>query len=225
MSFLGGASAERLVAKRYEERGYTVIIGPPPSAIPFSLEGYMPDLLATKDSENLLIEVKRRSARVDSKLFFRVDEEVQRHPGWQFLLVTVADEELQELSTSTTVSLNKGVVQERLQQLDLLLKTDMPAGFLLPALWVAYVTALRLLVAHGGYLEGVSQESLTDFSLINKAYSDGVTSIDEYQSARRFLNLRNNAVHSLETVATTQECQELRQMINKVLCRLSPIDN
>ncbi|MNF98985.1 hypothetical protein D3C84_818670 [compost metagenome] len=162
---------------------------------------------------------------MDSKLFFRVDEEVQRHPGWQFLLVTVADEELQELSTSTTANLNEGVVQERLQQLDLLLKTDMPVGFLLPALWVAYVTALRLLVAHEGYLEGASQENLTDFSLINKAYSEGVTSIDEYQSARRFLNLRNNAVHSLETVATTQECQELRQMIDEVICRLSPKDN
>ncbi|WP_139835886.1 hypothetical protein [Pseudomonas sp. R16(2017)] len=225
MSFLDGARAERLVAKRYEERGYTVIIEPPPSAIPFPLEGYKPDLLATKDSENLLIEVKRRGARVDSKLFFRVDEEVQRHPGWRFLLVTVADEELQELSTSTTVNLNEEVVQERLQQLDLLLKTDMPVGFLLPALWVAYITALRLLVAHEGYLEGAYQENLTDFSLINKAYSEGVTSIDEYQSARYFLKLRNIAVHSLETVATTQECQELRRMIDETICKLSPKDN
>lgn len=225
MSFLDSARAERLVAKRYEERGYTVIIEPPSSAIPFPLEGYKPDLLATKDSENLLIEVKRRGARVDSKLFFRVDEEVQRHPGWQFLLVTVGDEELQELSTSTTVNLTEGVVQERLQQLDILLKNDIPAGFLLPAIWVAYVAVLRLLVAHEGYLEGAPEENLTDFSLINRAYSQGVTSIDEYQTARRFLNLRNNAVHSLETVATTQECQELRQMIDEVICRLSSTDN
>ncbi|WLG34342.1 hypothetical protein PSH85_00860 [Pseudomonas simiae] len=221
MSFLDGARAERLVAKRYEERGYTVIIEPPPAAIPFPLEGYKPDLLATKDSENLLIEVKRRGARVDSKLFFRVDEEVQRHPGWQFLLVTVADEELHELSTSTTAKLNEGVVQERLQQLDLLLNSDMPVGFLLPTLWVAYVSVLRLLVAHEGNIEGASLDNLTDFSFINKAYSEGVTSIDEYQSARRFLNLRNNAVHSLDTVATTQECQELRGMIDEVICRLS----
>ncbi|WP_053184884.1 hypothetical protein [Pseudomonas thivervalensis] len=221
MSVLDGLRAERLVAKRYEEHGYTVTIEPPPSAIPFPLGGYKPDLLATKASENLLIEVKKKGFRVDSKLYFKVDEEVQRHPGWQFLLVTVADEELQEFATNTTSSVNKGVIQERLQQLDILLKTDMPVGFLLPALWVAYVTALRILVAHEGVFEGTLHENLTDFSLINKAYSEGVTSIEEYESARRFLKLRNHAVHSLETVATTQECQELRLMIDEVTRRLA----
>ncbi|AMS18903.1 hypothetical protein AYK59_01870 [Pseudomonas synxantha] len=220
MSTLDGLRSERLVAKRYEERGYTVIIEPPPSAIPFFLEGYQPDMLAIKGSENLLIEVKMRGARVNSELYFKVDEEVQRHPGWQFLLVTIAEEELQELTKDTTAKLNLEILQERLRQFDPILDSDLPIGFIIPTLWMAYIAAIRLLVTEEGCLYDAAHEKLTDLSLINKAYSDGVTSYEEYQSARRFLKLRNNAVHSLDVVATKQECQELRRMIDEVMCRL-----
>lgn len=220
MSTLDGLRSERLVAKRYEERGYTVTIEPPLSAIPFSLEGYQPDILAIKGSENLLIEVKTRGARVNSELYFKVDEEVQRHPGWQFLLITIAEEELQELTKDTTATLNLEMLQERLRQFDLLLDGDFPVGFILPTLWVAYIAAVRLLVTEESCLNDVAHEKLTDLSLINKAYSDGATSFEEYQSARRFLKLRNHAVHNLDIVATKQECQELRRMIDEIMRRL-----
>lgn len=225
MNALNGLRAERLIAKRYEERGYAVTTEPPPSAIPFSLGNYKPDILAIKGKENLLIEVKSPGARIDSQVYLRVDEEVQRHPGWRFFLITVDDDELREFAagTSSNLSVNMSVeaIRERVQQMDPLLETPKLAGFLLPHLWLAYVSALRLNAAR----EGVSQEGLTDLSLINRAYSEGITSIGEYEAGRRFLNLRNETVHNLERNATEHECKELRRMIDVVLHRLEHPDS
>lgn len=225
MSSLNGLQAERMIAKHYEERGYAVTTEPPPSAIPFSLGNYKPDILAIRGDENLIIEVKGPGARVDSSVYLRLDEEVQLHPGWRFLLVTVGEEELRQFaaSTSSNLSVNMSIeaMRERIHQMDQLLDTPNMAGFLLPRLWLAYVSALRLNAAR----EGVSQEGLTDLSLINMAYSEGIISIAEYESGRRFLNLRNHTVHNLDANATVTECKELRQMIDVVLHRLENLDS
>jgi Holliday junction resolvase len=86
MNMMKSLQAERLIAKQYEERGYVVTLGPPPSRIPFPLGDHIPDILATKGSENILIEVKAPGARTDSDSYFRLDQQAQQHPGWQFML-------------------------------------------------------------------------------------------------------------------------------------------
>ena len=74
--------------------------------------------------ENILIEVKGPGTKVDPKVYLRVDEEVQRHPGWRFLMVTVADEELRELATSTLGNFSVDAIREHLKQLDRLLDME-----------------------------------------------------------------------------------------------------
>jgi Holliday junction resolvase len=73
--------AEGLIAKRYEERGYTVSVGPSVAEIPFSLGNFRPDILASRGDEHLIIEVKSSAERVDPAVYFEVDELVQQHPG------------------------------------------------------------------------------------------------------------------------------------------------
>lgn len=216
MNMLNGLRAERLIAKRYEDRGYIVTLGPPRSAIPFGLGNYLPDILATKGDENILIEVKTVGARTDSEAYFRLDQEVQQHPGWRFLLVTVSDAELQENASNVAGNVDVETIRDSLRNMDQLLDDPKMSGLVMPSLWMAYVSALRLL--------GVGEESgidgFSDYSLINKAYSDGVISFDEYEDARRLMTLRNRALHSLETAATPADCRQLRQLVRTLLDRL-----
>lgn len=218
MNVIREMQAERVIAKRYEELGYAVILEPPPSVIPFSVGKYRPDLLATKGEENLLIEVKGPGARPDPQVYLRVAKEVEQHKGWRFLLVTVPDAELQNSLLSTTnTQLNADSIHARLLKLDQLLENHETAELALPHLWTAYIAALMGLAS----LNSIELGGFTDLSLINKVYSQGLTSIDEYERSRYFLRLRNRAVHSLETVTTPSECKELRFMVETVLQRFN----
>jgi hypothetical protein len=221
MNMIKGLRAERLIAKRYEELGYVVTLEPPRSAIPFPLEGFKPDILATKGNEKIIIEVKTPGARINPDVYFRVDQKVQQHPGWRFLLVTVNEAELQEEASSAVSNANIESIQASLRTMDKLVEDSEMAGLVLPKLWTVYVSALRLLVLD----EGVKLDDYPDLSLINRAYSAGVISIDEYEAARRLLALRNQAVHSLDTLATSADCKQLRQMIRTTLARLSTSSN
>jgi Holliday junction resolvase len=216
MSILKAAEAERLVAKKYEDLGYAVTTEPSLSAIPFSLAGYQPDILAEKENEHLLIEVKRASSKVDTRRFLLVDEEVSRHPGWKFLIVTIADEELDATFDRASANLHVEEVRQHLQLLDQLPASGASTGLLLPQLWAAYSVALRLLLDR----QGISLERQTDLSLINRAYSEGLLSFDEHEAARRFLSLRNESAHRLNPVVTEADWRELRSMADTLVERL-----
>lgn len=211
--------AERLIAKQYEERGYVVTLEPPVAAIPFSLGRYRPDILATRGAENLIIEVKSAGAKVDPEIFFKLDAEVQQHPGWRFLLVTVNDAELkEETGSGTGKNLNVKSIRAHVQEIARLGDDLKFARLVLPALWTAYVASLQLLLVN----EGIAVDGYAELSLLNKAYSAGLVAFDEYEAGRRLMSLRNQAVHSLDVTVTTAECMQLREMIESLLNRIDP---
>jgi len=216
MNVSRGVRAERLMAKRYEESGYAVQMDPPPAAIPFSLGSYRPDILATKGNEHLLIEVKRSGAKVDERALMKIDQEVQQHPGWRFLLVTVAEEELEEPSSVVLVSTDVTAIRGYLQKIDRLIGIPDAAGLVLPQLWLTYISALRLALTR----DGVPLDGATDLSVINRAYSEGLVSIEEYEAGRRLLKLRNEAAHNFQSDVTLANTHELRSMIDAHLARL-----
>ncbi|EDN67721.1 hypothetical protein BGP_4960 [Beggiatoa sp. PS] len=76
--------AARIVAKELEDDGYTVIFEPSPEQIPFSLDTYIPDLLATKNNDNLIIEIKTRDIPNIMNRYRKVIEIIQTHPDWKF---------------------------------------------------------------------------------------------------------------------------------------------
>ena len=216
MNMVESLRAERLIAERYEELGYAVTLEPPRSAVPFLTDNYIPDILAVKGEEKLLIEVKRSGTRIDPEFYFRFDQEVQNHPGWRFLLVTVSDAELQEYATGISRNGRIELIQENLRNIDSLVDNPKMSQLVLPSLWIAYVSALYLLLSD----QTVELADYTDLSLLNKAYSESVISIDEYQAARGLMKLRNQAVHSFDAPATPSHCKQLQQMVNTILAQL-----
>src|SRR4051812_6926463 len=79
------------VAARYRRDGYDVVIEPAPNTVPFDLGGYRPDLLVRKGDTSALIEVKGQAQRLSFDQLRSLAEEVGRHEGWRFVLVTNED--------------------------------------------------------------------------------------------------------------------------------------
>ncbi|KVL40981.1 hypothetical protein [Burkholderia sp. MSMB1835] len=215
MSVTDSLRAEKLVAKRYEDQGYTVTFEPSQSDIPFPLQGYRPDILATKGSERLLVEVKRAGTRFDTSRYVSIGEEAARH-GWKFMLVTVTPEQLNPPTEAPAALPEVEAIRERLQEIDHVHNAIRNPALVLPALWVAYVSALKSVCLK----ENIRLGEVTDLSLINKAYSEGVLSIDEYESARTLLKLRNEAVHSVTSVMSDAQYALLREMLSGLLAKL-----
>jgi len=96
--------------KKYRDEGFTVTKEPQPNEIPFDLDNYQPDILATKNENEtgligLIIEVKTNIRPVSVERLQSVAEEVSRHPGWRFLLVTLED--IDEYYDTSTESKNQ----------------------------------------------------------------------------------------------------------------------
>lgn len=217
MNVMSRNRGEKLIAKRYEEQGYVVTLDPPSSAFPFSLGNYKPDILATKGDESIVIAVKLAGAPVDSDAYLRLDQEIQRHAGWRFLLATVNEAELQDLRSGGVGNIDIQRIRDYLEKIDNIAEKEELAVLVLPQLWNVYLSALRLLALR----DGVGGEDCSDLSFLNQAYAAGILSFDAYESARRLLNLRNHAAHSLDSLETISDWRELRKMVDAVLMQLS----
>ena len=217
MSSHPGIRAERMVAKRYEEDGYAVTLDPPPSMIPFSLGSYRPDVLVTKDEKHLIVEVKVSGSQVDDPgVYLKLAQEVERHDGWKFLLVTVPRTDLQEPASGASDHANLDSIRSGLRKIDGLLKLDELADLALPHLWGIYVTALKLDLTRGG----ATVPNGTDLGLLHKAYSEGIISGAEHQEALRLLSLRNTSIHDLDAVVPLTDCRALRALVDDAVARL-----
>jgi hypothetical protein len=219
MDMMKKLRAERMLADRYEQLGYVVTLEPPQSSIPFSVGSLRPNILATKGDENLLIDVKTAGARTDAESYLRLDQEVQRHRGWRLLLATVSDEEIQDSDSTFSGPAPIKSIQTRLRSMDTLIDDHRLSGLVLAGLWTAYVAALRIVIS----TDEVKIPDYTDLSLLNKTYSEGVISIDEYENARRLLGLRNKAIHSLESAVTPKDCKLLRALVTTLVDQLNAL--
>lgn len=208
--------AEKIIAKRYEEMGYSVTFEPSKDQLPFSLNNYTPDILATKGDEHILIEVKSSNSRLNPLIIKQVDDVIQNYAGWRFLIATVTEEDLIESANKTASNASIEQIESMLQKIDLLSQLEDTSRFIMPQLWVVYISALRNLCK----IEKVPTESLTDSSLLNRAYSDGIISTEELSSAKRFMKLRNNIVHSLDLDINPEDCQEFRSLIDQTIKRI-----
>ncbi len=184
--------AVRSTVDNLRKQGYAVVVEPDPTAIPFDLQQYRPDILATRGDENLIIEIKTRGEHRSVERYQEIAEIVGSHENWRFMLSTV--NELEPLDQSSVGDqANPQSLNRMLSKLDLLLSSE-NYDLALPYLWSVYISAMRIV----GQRADVPIDITSDRSVLNYMYSLGEISSDEYESAKTFLALRNKAVHSLE---------------------------
>lgn len=183
-----------LVAENYRAEGYDVVVAPGVAEIPFSLGGHRPDLLVRKGSDRVLVEVKSRADRLSFDRLHSVVEEVKRHPGWRFVLVTPQDIPGADLNGDDDDRFSWEEIESRTDRAQRLFDSgDSEAAFL--GLWIAFERLLRLQVRQ----ISLPVDRLAPSIMIRQLYSLGEISSEEYERAVECLKVRHRVVHGLSS--------------------------
>lgn len=172
----------RRIADEYRRRGYDVVVEPRDVVLPEDLRGYRLDLIATKDDELVIIEVKRSNALPDDPELQPLAEVAERS-GYRFELVV--DRPSPPVPAYETV-LRRLADAERL--LDV---RQLEAAFLIA--WSALEGALWSLANR--YLD---EPEGTGLRLVSQLYSEGVVSDNQYAILRHAIPVRNQLTHGFD---------------------------
>jgi mRNA-degrading endonuclease RelE of RelBE toxin-antitoxin system/Holliday junction resolvase len=181
--------------KKYRDQGFTVIQNPKADQLPFDLDNYQPDILATKNENEtgligLIIEVKTSIHPVSVERLQSVAEEVSKHPGWRFLLVTLEDIQAESLpGTSEELPSWEELINYFSQVSKLIENNNIEPAFLF--LWSVFEGALRKRAVD----VSISVERLPVIRLLRSMYSLGELSISEFDSIQACLEQRNRLAH------------------------------
>lgn len=176
----------RKKADEYRGQGYEVALETPLDFLP----GYRADLIARKDGETKVVEVKSRSSLAANPKIRELAEIIDSKPGWSFELLLVAQPEKLEAPEGER-PLERGNILQRIEEAENLLAADhSDAAFLLA--WAACEAALRMLIReHGEEEHGIT----TTKHLLNQATFLGILSREEYRHLTHVQKYRNAIVH------------------------------
>src|SRR3954468_13607670 len=78
------------VAEDYRKRGYRVWVEPREKDLPDFLRDATPDLIAEREGEHVVVEVKRSPSDVDRRQLDETSRRIAAHPGWRFVVMASA---------------------------------------------------------------------------------------------------------------------------------------
>ncbi len=200
------------LASTYREQGFTVLKEPSGSELPFDLGGYKPDLIATKGDAGLIIEVKATASRISVDRFQSLAQEISKHPGWRFLLVTLEDVDSSKIPTGSGELPTWPQLVTKLQQVQALIAE----GALEPAvlyLWSIFEAALR----KRAITQSIPVERLPASMLLNHMYSQGEVSVDDIDLFREFMNKRNRIAHGASELIDPTIVALIFQSVSRLL--------
>jgi len=177
------------IAAQYERDGFVVAVEPHPSAVPFDLGGYRPDLLASKGDEHHIVEVRESGKHLSVDRFQELAEEIGRHGGWRFFLVTSDDVSPDGIPTSSPL-LSWKDLWEQSRIAPKLLELGAHEAALL-SLWAIFEGMLRLQATR----ISLPIERFPTSGLLDHLYSHGELSMKQYDRAIEVLALRNAVAH------------------------------
>jgi len=200
------------VADRYRQKGWTVTLEPSPDKIPFDLGSYRPDLLAEKPGdEYLVIEVREKSARLSPEKVIAASEEVARHPGWKFVLVTGEDLDRDKSLISWAD------IRERLKEIKPGETKAMSQGMFL-ILWSSVEALLRRRIVD---LKGPLSRS--PIKLVMKSLVDyGELTAQQEKTLSKYLTLRSELTHGIsDRTVTADDFRTLANIARDLLTQWS----
>jgi hypothetical protein len=182
------------VRPSYEREGYRFVVKPRPSELPSFLGGRTPDALASRDGDNVLIEVKSPSSSAEQKALVRfLATEVRKHPGWRFDLI-VAEKQLAAADVEFEPS--PAELRSELARIDELIEHGNSKAAL-PLAWGLLEAVARRLVLDAR--RGEARRYMPS-SVVEALVSDGY--LDDKDGKRLFEigRLRNLVVHGFARI-------------------------
>jgi sirohydrochlorin ferrochelatase len=145
---------------QYEAQGFSFEREPNRSELPAFFEGYVPDAIARRNGETVVIEIKAREAdRAVAEQIGRVAENIRRQPGYRFQLILAEPGE----SSPGTLQSDEAKLAERLETARRLLAAG-DTGSALMITWSAVegLARARLGDENRGFRPPVSSRSLVE---------------------------------------------------------------
>ena len=215
MSTIADPHAEKVreLAARYAEQGFDVVVDPRDDDLPFDLEGYRPDLLARRGGDGDLVEVKLSGTRLSVDRFREIAEEVRRHPGWRFILVTADDVARDEVPAAGGGLPSWGRIRERAAAAVDLAERGESAEAALLALWAALEGILRRLARR----TSLPVDRLPTSTLLRHLHSHGELSMEQYDLAMRALEIRSAVAHGYDAPETVEAARGLALLVRELL--------
>ncbi len=206
------------LAEKYKQQGYTVSIPADMESVPFDLYGYVPDLLAEKEGQHLLIVANNTKQPVSISRLREVAELVNRQAGWRFLFVnTGPDTEAGPLPQSPISWAS--IVQRIAQAKHLGESGESEAAILL--LWSAFEALLR---RHAESMD-LPLEQSSVWALLDYLYSEADLSYEHFEQAKKLLSGRNQLAHGFPLPEAPQQATQLQKLIDELSGEWLPVRN
>ncbi|MBN8856574.1 MAG: hypothetical protein BGO55_24010 [Sphingobacteriales bacterium 50-39] len=202
------------VARDYEKRGYRVIVEPKGKDIPSFIHNYLPDIIASNDSENVVIEITTRSDMAAIEKLKDVADLINERKGWRFeLVVTTSRQEVESI---------------RKPQLEFIKTTDLSRVLS----EVKTLTKLKFFreafILSWSCLESLSRQLLLDdnknlknknpLTLIKTLFSFGYISHKELDLLEKLFDIRNKVVHGyLASDLNKSTIEKLTDIIEQIV--------
>ncbi|MEH2027927.1 hypothetical protein [Nostoc sp.] len=178
------------LSEKYESQGFRVLTEPKTDELPFDLGNYQPDMIAIKDGSGLVIEIKTSLSRVSVDRLQALAEEVSKHPGWRFLLITLEDIKAQSLPGTPEQLPSWQELTDRFLQAHKLIENDeIEPAFLF--MWSIFEGALRKRAID----VSIPIERFPAIGLLRHLYSLGELSISQFDLAQACFEVWNRLTH------------------------------
>ena len=181
------------VAEQYRREGYQVIPRPGPDQVPPFVQGHDVNLLAFRDGEKVLVQVKvnREDLQKDRQLV-PMAEAVNSQPGWRLDLVVLnADAPAYRVSPGASEPPREDI-RRNLDQAEHLAKTDgLPVAVVMS--WAALEAAMRYAARRAGIEPGNGAPSF----LLGALYSKGPLHREEFDRLNEAMKVRNALAHGM----------------------------
>jgi len=202
------------LAEKYRARGYEVLVEPQGSDLPAFLKGFRPDLVARRQGESVVVEVKVGTETSVSERYKDLAEAVQAQPGWRFDLVFIKSGDGEPIAVDAALP-DESELQGRIERANQLEAIGaLEAAFMV--LWAAAEGLMRLEARRAG----LPLDRMPLSALIRELYSVGEISREDYEAILRLMDTRNRAMHGFSTQVSAEQVSELKTTVEHFLTEI-----
>jgi len=198
-------------AERYRRDGFEVIIQPGPSDLPFDLGSYSPDLIARKGNLAFIAEVRPQPEKVSFDQLRAISEEVKRHEGWEFVLITGQDDAF-DIGGDSDDQISWEEASRRVQDAQRLSDLgQVEAAYLM--LWIAFERLMRFQARR----VALPVDRVAPAIMIRQLYSQGELSMAQFDTALSCQDVRNRIVHGFRAPELSDASTRLSALVHELL--------
>lgn len=200
------------IASEYRRKGYDVAVRPVEHHIPAFLQPFQPDLVATSDADNVVVEIKS-SSELASESIVKLAEAVEAQSGWRFELVVTNPPVAHEVPPDGALAADDRV-ESILREAQTLYRERRYEAAAMMAWSAAEAIFRRVAQANG-----IAAERKSSGSVLKQLYASGLIDADQYDVFSRTMEFRNAFAHGFTASVAPETIDRLMHDVEELKSR------